>query len=64
MQEEIINEIRKVKTGEITPQECADKLFILYSVMFQVCVIHDPQPVMCMDNDILKYRCSVCGEQT
>jgi hypothetical protein len=64
MQEEIINEIRKVKTGDITPEECADKLFLLYSVMFQVCVIHDPQPVMGMDNAILEYRCSVCGEQT
>jgi hypothetical protein len=64
MQEEIINEIRKVKTGEITPEECADKLFLLYSVMFKFCVIHDLQPVMGMDNVILEYRCSVCGEQT
>ena len=64
MQEEIINEIRKVKTGEVTPEECSDKLFLLYSVVFQVCVIHNPQPVMGMDNVILEYRCSVCGEQT
>lgn len=64
MQEEIINEIRKVKLGELTPEECADKLFLLYSAMFQVCVIHNPQPVMEMDNEILEYRCSVCGEKT
>jgi len=64
MQEEIINEIRKVKTGELTPEECADKLFLLYGIMFQVCVIHNPQPVMGMDNDIIEYRCSECGKQT
>lgn len=62
MQDKIVQTIEKVKTGELTPEECADKLFFLYCDMFGVCPEHNPQPVMGMDNVILEYRCTECGE--